>query len=77
MNNGITTFTGSEPSIGSFHVDGTNTEWCIHMMMADGQRGERYIPITANLSNVYAILREHGFTMAGFQTAEIINLKEV
>tara|TARA_R110002096_G_scaffold326589_1_gene520566 strand:- start:290 stop:502 length:213 start_codon:yes stop_codon:yes gene_type:complete len=70
----MNTFTGSEPTIGRFHVDSTNAEWCIHMMMADGQRRERYIPITENLAPVYAILRENGFTMAGFQSAEIINL---
>ena len=71
----MSVFTGSEPTIGSFHVDQTKTEFCIHMMMRDGQRRERYIPVADNLSPVYAVLRENGFTMGGYQSAEVINFR--
>ena len=71
----MSVFTGSEPTIGSFHVDQTKTEFCIHMMMRDGQRRERYIPVADNLSPVYAVLRENGFTMGGYQSAAVINFR--
>ena len=71
----MSVFTGSEPTIGSFHVDQTKTEFCIHMMMRDGQRRERYIPVADNLSPVYAVLRENGFTLSGYQSALVINFR--
>ena len=71
----MSVFSGSEPTIGSFHVDQTKTEFCIHMMMRDGQRRERYIPVGDNLSSVYAVLRENGFTLGGYQSALVINFK--
>jgi hypothetical protein len=72
----MSVFSGSEPTIGSFNVDQTKTEFCIHMMMRDGQRRERYIPVGDNLSSVYAVLRENGFTMGGYQSAAVINFKQ-
>ena len=71
----MSVFSGSEPTIGSFHVDQTKTEFCIHMMMRDGQRRERYIPVGDNLSSVYAVLRENGFTLGGYQSALVINFR--
>ena len=71
----MSVFSGSEPTIGSFHVDQTKTEFCIHMMMRDGQRRERYIPVSDNLKAVYAVLRENGFKIGGYQFAAVINFK--
>ena len=68
-------FSGSEPTIGSFTVGQTATEFCIYMVMRDGQRRERYIPVADNLSPVYAVLRENGFTMGGYQFAAVINFR--
>lgn len=73
----MSVFSGSEPTIGSFHVDQTKTEFCIHMMMRDGQRRERYIPVTDNLKAVYAVLRANGFTMGGYQSAAVINFSSI
>ena len=67
-----TTFSGSEPNIGSFdcRIDSTGQDWCIFIMTAEGQRIERYTSTWQNkpcrgLTKVYEILRENGFTISG------------
>ena len=71
----MSVFSGNEPTVGSFTVGQTSTEFCIYIAMKDGQRRERYIPVADNLSHVYAVLRENGFTISGYQSAEVINFR--
>lgn len=62
-------FSGSEPGVGTFTVRRDDTDYCIFIVGADGERRERWCSwwrhAPHDLSRVYEILREHGFTMAG------------
>ena len=61
-------FSGATPDVGSFQarIDRTGDDWCIFMLMLDGQRRERYCSTWQNepcngLTRVYEILSENGF----------------
>ena len=76
-------FSGTEPGIGSFDCRLTDIggDWCLYITPLNGERIEQYFSTWQNepchgLSRVYAVLREHGFNMAGYQSAEILNFKE-
>ena len=69
-------FTGAEPSVGRFTV-GMDED--VHYITVVGQSGmlESSCPVEDNLGNVYAILRRFGFTMAGYQTADILQFPKL
>ena len=78
-----TGISGSQPGVGSFiaHTTPDGQDWCIQAVIND-EVIERWCSTwsAANcngLTKVYAILRELGFTLEGFQTAEVLPLRVI
>ena len=76
-------FTGSEPQVGEFdaRITPNGLDWCIFVKTSDNEWHERWCSTWRNepcngLTKVYAILREYGFTLDGFQTATVHNIGE-
>jgi len=74
-------FSGSEPNLGHFdcRVAPDGEDWCIYVTYNDGNRVERWCSTWGNeacygLTKVYSILRELGFTLSGYQSAQVLQI---
>lgn len=70
-------FSGSEPDVGVFTVNvcGDTEQAYGIIQLFSGDHIEFDCSVVYGLSAVYGILREHGFTISGYQTAKIIPFK--
>jgi hypothetical protein len=71
------TFSGSEPNVGSFIVStfADTQETYTNVDLCNGEHIEFECSIVDGYDEVFSKLRQHGFTIAGFQTAKVIPFK--